>query len=153
MEIVAYNKQKKLVYRVDKSNKDTKFIRNKIRHGLLPYLEDNFNPAIKKTLSEWSVSVADDYDFISQSAERLARGICKNKCRSFSAKAFFALPISIQREFLRNVFKTFKKGLVDIENKQIAELLKVIKSGKNKNQKAIIGGLNISKKGDKVDMF
>ena len=59
-DILAYVKENKLKYRTDKSNADIKFLRNSIRHGLLPYLEKNFNPSIKKTLSEWSIAVACD---------------------------------------------------------------------------------------------
>lgn len=152
-EILAHIKQKKLVYRVDKSNLDTKFTRNSIRHGLLPYLEKNFNPSIKKTLSEWSAIVADDYDFIDKSAERFAKSVCKNKCMDFSAKLFLDLHQSIQRQVLRNILKKMKNSTEDIENQQIEEMIKIIKSSKSKTQKAAIGGLNISKKGDKVEII
>ena len=151
--ILAYNKQNKLGYRTDKSNLDTKFLRNKIRHGLLPYLEKNFNPGIKKTLSEWSLVVADDYDFIDKNAERFAKSVCKNKCGHFSAQKFMALHQAMQRQVLRNIFLKLKNNVTDIENQQIEELLKVIKSTKSKTQKAAIGSLNILKKGDKVEIF
>ena len=152
-DILAYNKQNKLEYRTDKSNSNTKFARNKIRHMLLPYLEKNFNPGIKKTLSEWSFVVADDYDFVDKNAERFAESICKNKCGHFSAKKIMTLHPAMQRQVLRNIFLKLKNNVVDIENKQIEEMLKVIKSAKSKTQKAVIGGLNILKKGDKVEIF
>jgi hypothetical protein len=184
-EILAYIEQKNLVYRVDKSNFDTKFTRNSIRHGLLPYLEKNFNPAIMKTLSEWSTSVAEDYDFIDKSAERFVLKVCKPphqcqntqindtlslsaqayppvhvrnywcggkiKCGNFSAESFLKLHPSIQRQVLRNVLEKLR-GIQDVENKQIEELIKVIKGGKSKTSKASIAGLNISKNGDKVSI-
>ena len=152
-EILAYNKQNKLKYRVDKSNSNTKFSRNKIRYALLPYLEKNFNPGIKKTLSEWSLVVADDYDFIDKNAERFTNNICKNKCAYFNAQKFMAMHPAMQRQVLRNIFLKLKNNVVDIENQQIEEMIKVIKSVKSKNQKATVGGLNISKKGDKVEII
>jgi len=151
-EILAYMKQNKLAYRTDKSNFDKKFTRNSVRSGLLPYLEKNFNPAIKKTLSEWSLAVADDYEFIAQNAEMFSKDICKNKCANFSAQNFLLLHASIQRQVLRSIIDKLKENTLDIENRQIEELIKVIKSAKSKSQKAFIGGLNISKKGDKVDI-
>lgn len=151
-EILACNNQNKLKYRIDKSNLDTKFSRNKIRHELLPYLEKNFNSGIKKTLSEWSLTVADDYDFIDKNAERFAKNICKNKCAHFSAKEFAILHPAMQRQVLRNIFLKLKSSIQDIENKQVEEMLKVIRSSKSKSQKAAIGGLNILKKSDKVDI-
>lgn len=152
-EILNYLKQKKLKYRTDKTNADTKLMRNKIRHALLPYLEKNFNPGIKKTLSEWSKTVADDYDFIEKSAERLKKNICKNKHITWDSKNFLALQPAMQKQLLRSIFCQLKKETLDIENKQIEEIIKVIKSTKNKTQKASVGGLKILKKGDKVDMF
>ena len=152
-QILAYNKQHKLKFRLDKSNKEEKFMRNKIRHKLIPYLEKSFNPSIKKTLGDWSIAVADDYDFIDSSAERFALSVCKNKCAHFSAKEFLRLNIAIQRQALRIIFRQIKDCKYDIESKQAEELLKVIKSTKNKSPKAQIGGLKVLKKGDNIEIF
>lgn len=151
-DILAYMKQNKLKYQTDKSNFDTKFTRNNIRHKLLPYLEKNFNPAIKTTLSEWSLAVADDYEFIEQNAQGFVGLVCKNKCAHFSVQEFLSLKPAIARQALRSIFTKLKESSLDLENGQIEETLKVIKSTKSKSQKANICGLNISKKGDKVDI-
>jgi tRNA(Ile)-lysidine synthase len=152
-DILSYVKEKKLKYRTDKSNSDKSFTRNKIRHDLLPYLERKFNPRIKKTLSEWSLSVADDYDYIEKSAESFVGAVCKNKCAHFSVKELSALPLSLQRQALRDIFGVLKAGTMDLENQQIAEMLKVMKSDKSKSQKAIVGGLKILKKGGRIEIF
>lgn len=152
-EILAYLKENKLKFRTDKSNKNTKFTRNSIRHGLLPYLEKNFNPRIKQTLSQWSLVVADDYAFIDQSAQCLKPFTCKNNRVEFTADEFEKRATAMQRQILRNIFKDLRGSTIDVENKQVEELAKVIKSTKSKSQKAVIGGLNISKKGDKIGIF
>jgi tRNA(Ile)-lysidine synthase len=151
-EILAYLKENKLKFQTDKTNLDTKFTRNNVRHKLLPYLEKNFNPAIKKTLSEWSFSVADDYAFIERSAQFFVESVCKNKCAHFSAKEFLLQDPALARQALRSIASKFKENTLDLESGQIEEMLKMIKSTKSKSQKATIGGLNISKKGDKVDI-
>lgn len=151
-EILDYLKKNKLKYRIDKSNTNTKFTRNAVRHKLIPFLEKNFNFSIKKTLSQWSFSVADDYEFINKNAEGLTNNICKGNCVKFSAKKFLKLHGAIQRQTLRNVFQKLKTT-VDVDNQQIEEMSKIIRSTKNKSQKSLIGGLNILKKGDKVIMF
>lgn len=152
-DILAYVKQNKLKYRTDKSNFDTKFTRNSIRHKLLPYLEKNFNPSIKETLSQWSLNVADDYAFIETFAESFASAKCKDKCANFTIQEFEQFAPSIRRQVLRDIYLQLKNQVRDIDNKQIEELLKVIRSTKSKSQKATIGGLNISKKGDKIVIF
>jgi tRNA(Ile)-lysidine synthase len=57
-EILSYIKQKKLKYRFDKSNRNTKFTRNRVRNDLIPYLEKSFNPSIKKTISTYKNKIA-----------------------------------------------------------------------------------------------
>ena len=149
-DILAYLKANNLKYRIDKSNFEKKFTRNSIRHGLLPYIEKSFNPEIKTTLAEWSKSVADDYEFIEKSSRHFKSFVCENGRSKFSADEFEKLPFSMQRQILRNIFIDLKGATTDIESSQIEELAKVVKSKKSKSQKASIGGLNISKKGDKV---
>lgn len=177
--MVAYLKQKGLVFRTDLSNLDTKLTRNRIRHELIPFLEKNFNPSVKKTLSEWSAIVADDYDFIEKNAERFAKAACKskeecfvfcarskalrarsttipspeNKCATFSGENFEKLHPSMRRQVLRIIIKNIKGKTEDIENKQVEEMLKVLKSTKSKPQTAFIAGLKILKKGDRVEII
>lgn len=152
-QILAYVKHGKLKFRTDKSNKDPKFMRNKIRHSLIPYLEKNFNPSIKNTITDWSNAVASDYDFIDNVAERFALSVCKNKCAHFSTKKFLDLHASIQRQAIRNIFRQIRDCRYDLESKQVEECIKLIKSTKKKSPKALIGGLNVLKKGDNMEIF
>lgn len=49
--ILDFLEQKRIPYRLDKSNQETKYLRNKIRHQLLPLLA-TYNPNIKQTLAD-----------------------------------------------------------------------------------------------------
>jgi tRNA(Ile)-lysidine synthase len=151
-DILSYLSKHELQFKTDATNADTRFKRNEVRHNLIPYLEKNFNPTIKKTLASWAVTVADDYDFIEKKGTSFADLVCKNKSANFSAKEFSALHPAIARQALRSIISNIKSNLCDIENVHIEEMMKVIKSGKSKHAKATISGLNISKKGDKVDI-
>lgn len=51
MELEAYAKENNLQYREDSTNKETDFVRNKIRHHIIPVLEE-INPSIRKTMTE-----------------------------------------------------------------------------------------------------
>ena len=50
-EILEYLNEQDIEFRIDKTNVDTKFRRNDIRHNLLPQLERKFNPQIRDSLS------------------------------------------------------------------------------------------------------
>lgn len=152
-DILAYLKENKLKFRTDESNANLDFTRNKIRHELLPYLEKNFNPNIKKTLTQWSSVVADDYDYISSSAKIFKDTDVKSGKFCFSSAKFLKLSIAMQRQELRSIFCGLKNGMQDIEVGQIEEVLKLIKSSKSKTSKASVGGLKILKKGDSIEIF
>ena len=50
-ELLEYAKQNQIDFREDSTNQETDFVRNKIRHQVLPVLE-KINPGIRKTMSE-----------------------------------------------------------------------------------------------------
>ncbi|MBL0308434.1 MAG: tRNA lysidine(34) synthetase TilS [Bacteroidetes bacterium] len=50
-EIESYMKEYQLAYREDSSNAEDKYMRNKIRHHLIPLMKE-INPSLEKTISE-----------------------------------------------------------------------------------------------------
>lgn len=50
-DLVSLLKQHDLRYSVDPSNRNKIFTRNRIRHGLLPYIKKHFNPNIEESLT------------------------------------------------------------------------------------------------------
>ncbi|MBD3288262.1 tRNA lysidine(34) synthetase TilS [candidate division KSB1 bacterium] len=82
-EIETYASQKGLHYVTDSSNSDINFRRNRIRHKLLPLLQQEFNPAIANTLTKIG-SIFRDYDRYfkfqaKQAFESCCKSIKKNK--------------------------------------------------------------------------
>ena len=51
-EVLRYLAKHKLKYREDASNADRRFLRNRIRHELLPLLEHDYNPGIRGVLRQ-----------------------------------------------------------------------------------------------------
>jgi tRNA(Ile)-lysidine synthase len=146
-DILAYLRKNKMPYRIDKSNLVTDFTRNKIRNQLLPELEKIFNPNIQNVLYKFSRSAADDYDFISRfSREWLAgnKTLCVSKIRR--------LHPAIRREVIRQEIEKGIPDLREIESAHIEEVLKIIRSKKNKRQMIKLKKLKIERKGDKLNI-
>jgi tRNA(Ile)-lysidine synthase len=59
-------------FRTDASNNDRGFTRNRIRHDLLPLLEEQFNPAFRQVLASLSSQAAEVAAFLRRQAETLA---------------------------------------------------------------------------------
>lgn len=69
-EILAYAQQRELMWREDRSNADTRFYRNRVRHELLPLLRARFNPQINRSLSRLAAISAQTENFLQHSAEQ-----------------------------------------------------------------------------------
>ncbi len=74
-EIEKYCESRNLSPRIDHTNKEAIYARNKIRLELLPLLREKFNPNIVETLDRLGKNAATDRDYIRQQAEAAYREI------------------------------------------------------------------------------
>ncbi|EKE11507.1 MAG: hypothetical protein ACD_15C00066G0002 [uncultured bacterium] len=144
-DVLHYLETKNLTYRTDKTNLESKFFRNKIRNQLIPYLEKNYNPNIKKTLFNATLSISEDNSFL----DDFARSYLEND-KSLSIKKITSLYPAIQKRIIINFIASEKMDKKNVHALHIEEILKAIKSTKGKNQTISFEGLKIIRKGDKV---
>ena len=144
-EIERYLRENKLKYRIDKTNLESKYLRNKIRNKLIPYLEKNFNPQIKKTIFSSVETIGEDLEYISQAANR---AYAKNK--DLSIKKILDLPPAIQKRVILHAISEKKSSLQDVEAAHVREIMKIITSNKNKRQVVVFKGLKAERRGDKL---
>jgi tRNA(Ile)-lysidine synthase len=123
-EVLRAARGASIVYRVDATNEDKKFFRNKIRHHLLPLLEKEYNPNIRDVLAGTASSVGADYAYLCREAQvfldrySVARqGRCVIKL-----PALAALDISIRRLALRLAAFTVKGDLRRVSFKHFQEM-------------------------------
>lgn len=69
-EIEAFLKRKKVKPRIDTSNQQDFYYRNKIRNKLIPFIEKKYNKKIKEVLANMAETVGYDYDYLQQIAFR-----------------------------------------------------------------------------------
>ena len=69
-EIENYCKEKNLDPRIDKTNFENEYTRNKIRNILIPYIKKEFNPNIINTLNRLSELVGEEEEYIEKQVER-----------------------------------------------------------------------------------
>ncbi|HET6488256.1 MAG TPA: tRNA lysidine(34) synthetase TilS [Syntrophales bacterium] len=68
-EILDFLESEGLSFVDDSTNTDERFLRNRIRIGLMPELESRFNPAIGETLCRLADVIREENDYISRNAQ------------------------------------------------------------------------------------
>lgn len=63
-ELIDFLDKNELQYVSDKSNKDTRYFRNRVRHNLIPLLKTSYNPKIIDTLNRLSSIVSSEEEWI-----------------------------------------------------------------------------------------
>lgn len=74
-DILAYLDLKQIAFRQDSSNADPRFTRNRIRHGLLPLLEREYNPRIATLLAELAVQADGAFQILANAMAQLSTSI------------------------------------------------------------------------------
>jgi tRNA(Ile)-lysidine synthase len=73
-EIDKFLKSKDIKPRIDPTNSQDLFLRNKIRHNLIPLLKQEYNKNIVAVLANLAESISYDYEYLDQVARRAASG-------------------------------------------------------------------------------
>ncbi|MBI3321289.1 MAG: tRNA lysidine(34) synthetase TilS [Candidatus Omnitrophica bacterium] len=81
-DVLAHVERAHLSYREDITNADPRFLRNRIRHELLPLLERNYNPNIKSALVQLAEQSRWDYAYLQAAAGKQWKRITKTRSPS-----------------------------------------------------------------------
>lgn len=98
-QIEAYLAERGVVARVDGSNSDTRFTRNRVRHELLPHLAEVYNPNIRGALVRLSELMRDDDELLQHTARAFLRG-SRRQDGSIARFTYSEGPVALQRRAL-----------------------------------------------------
>jgi len=79
--LLLFLKKNNISFIQDKMNRNPVFLRNRIRHELLPLLRSDFNPQIEQVLASLQVICADAQDYLGREGEKAFRRCCVKKDR------------------------------------------------------------------------
>lgn len=140
-EIEAYCRQQKLMPRLDYTNEDDRYMRNRIRHRLLPYLEANYNSNIIEGLSRMAENLQNDKVYLQQqvalameSVSFKTDGDSDNESEASKKVLFYrdrlqALPKALRNRIIRSGF--IKVGLdKDVTTAHLQQANSLLDSGK-----------------------
>lgn len=127
-DIVSWLKDKKIAYCIDKSNLEDKFLRNKVRIKLLPFLKE-FNPNVTENLYNLAGNLSLDYDFIYKASfdsfNSLKRGETKKGIK-LDLEGLKKLPLAILNNVLRIAIEETKGNVRRLESRHLKEIVDLI---------------------------
>lgn len=123
-DVLAHLKKRHLSFRVDQTNDDAVFLRNKIRGHLLPLLEKRYNPGIRQVLAHLACTAGADYRYLEKEAASFLdqKCACQAGCFFLPQKPLFDLDIALCRLVLRLALEKLKKNLKKITLKHLLEI-------------------------------
>ena len=127
-EIEKYCIENKINPRHDESNDDNTYTRNKIRNIVIPYIKNEFNPNIIKTLNRLSEIIKEEDEYVQSETEKIFKEILltdeKNKIE-FDPRKFNDQEKVIQKNLILLAIKKVKGSTQGIEKVNIDDIIKL----------------------------
>lgn len=113
----AYCSEHGLNPRIDNTNTDTAYFRNRLRHELLPELE-KYNPQIRQTLAKTALALQGDYELLNELIEaewQKAVTQADSNYVEFKLHQLESLSPTLRRSLFRKAAFLLKPGLRDVD--------------------------------------
>ncbi|KNF07820.1 tRNA(Ile)-lysidine synthase TilS [Gottschalkia purinilytica] len=130
-EIEKYCEENNIEPRIDRTNFETIYGRNKVRLELIPYIVENFNLGIIDTLSRTSKIMKNDSDFLISYTKKCYEDIVIMEDElsiHINNEKFLKLHNAIRNRVLRYSLEKINGNLQGIEEKHIKDIIKLANS-------------------------
>ena len=132
-EIEEYCSINNIIPRIDKTNLETIYTRNKIRLELIPYIEKNFNSDIINGLIRLGDTAKKDNDFIEKQVELSYKKHCHIKPEKVIIKSeAFNEDEAVLSRIIRRTFLEVNGNLYNFEKIHIYDIINIQKQGTGK---------------------
>lgn len=100
-------------WREDSSNRDLRHTRNRVRHGILPRLEENVNPAVREALAEAAEIAREEEEFWAGEIARVLPAVWNltDSGGELNLKRLAEFDLAVQRRVVRAAGETLGLGL------------------------------------------
>lgn len=127
-DIEKYCEEQNLQPRIDKSNYDNTYTRNKIRNVVIPYIKEEFNPNIIETMTRLSELITEENTFLNKLTEREYKKILVRKEDEeivLDLKKFNELDNIIKKRIILYTVSLLRGGSQGIEKIHIEDIVKL----------------------------
>lgn len=141
--IEAYCAEWGLTPRFDRSNLDTTYFRNRLRHEVLPLLQ-RINPNIRAMLTRTAAVLAADYEVLQAQADAAWERITREADEThicFDLQGWRALPLALQRATVRRATWRLRPHLRDVSYQHVEDAVRVAQHSETGAQATLPAGL------------
>jgi tRNA(Ile)-lysidine synthase len=155
-DIEAYCRENSLSPRIDSTNMESVYTRNKIRLDLIPYIDKLFNSNIIESISRMSLLIRDDYDYLEECVSKFYEQ-CTTKFQDnavwLNLKEFLKVHPALQKRLIRRAIKQVKGNLKDVESIHLESAQALCKDGKTGSQIHLPDNIRVLKSYETVKIF
>jgi len=151
-EILEFLEKNKINYRIDKTNLEENYLRNKIRNNLIPLLEKEYNPNFKNTIVRNSEILRNANIFIQEYSNLILKNISKinENLIEIDYKKWLLLPVALKFETIRISIEKLLGNIQDIDYTHLNEIIGMLTNRIPFGKKEIIKNLSIKEKYAKI---
>jgi tRNA(Ile)-lysidine synthase len=146
IDIEAYCARHNLQPRFDRSNLDTTYFRNRLRHELIPYLE-TYNVNIREVVRRSASVVAADYELLREQLEMTWVQVVRTESDhavTFDLAAWRVLPLALRRSTIREAIHRLRRVLRNIDFAHVENAVEILAHGETGAQATLPRGLMLT---------
>ncbi len=121
-----YAKANGLDYRRDETNQDTGYLRNRIRHELLPELAENYNPRIRQKVKELSTIAGEAHSFLQEKVTEVLAELAIEKAQKeirFQRREIQELHPYLKKAIIRRLIREVRGSLKDVTSRHVQDVI------------------------------
>jgi tRNA(Ile)-lysidine synthase len=144
-ELIAYLRERRLSYRMDATNRDTRLARNRVRRRLLPMLTRQFNPAAVEALAHAADLLRDEDAYLDDVAQRQFTTMASHRADGvvLPRGALLELPPALQRRVLRLALAAVRGDLRRITLGHVEQTLRLLSDPHGRRTATLPDGMTI----------
>ncbi|MBT9170354.1 MAG: tRNA(Ile)-lysidine synthase [Actinobacteria bacterium] len=150
-EIEDYCQAAGLSPRMDWTNREMKYERNRIRNQLIPYLEREFSPALRDIVFRTAEILRDEEEVMDSLAEELFQNLAvvREESVQFYVKELARQPRALVRRILRRSIQRVKGELLDVDFLPLEEVAQALEADESFHI-LMEGGLEVYREYDRI---
>jgi tRNA(Ile)-lysidine synthase len=147
IEVLAFIEECGLPYCHDSSNADRRFLRNRVRHEVLPLLA-MLNPAVKQTLATSAGIAADESAVLDAHVRRLLGGGVPDGC--LTTQTLLDAPSGLRGRIVRRWVETQRGDLLRITSRHVRAIVGMAQSPRPNARTRLPGGQEVVREYDRL---